>query len=1731
MNLTSLCQSRICFYYLLLNFQEQIALTEYNKALELLKEDKIEDALNIFKDLLDTELLDQVEKPQVPDGRTRPMLSLKYCCFKNIGAIYGKLENYEEAIDNYWEAANLDDSDVMLWYRMGTLAMKTFNLEFACSSFKQGLKCNPNHWPCLDNIITAMYAIPDYMNCLIYISMALERDPSYIKGLAFRDKIFKDVPYFKESYKLFNSDWALDPPDDTVFDRVIGDKLIAEAKTVAEQWIEICRPDFEYKPLPNISLNKPLKNYTWLDLGDSLINMHEYISEKNLNFISKIILDVQNVHTEQLEELKDQDIPDKVNVIEEILIDISSELDSVHDNEMESKPDDDCQVLKLENEMPVDIDDYDKSSSNDIHIIEDEDPLKLDSTELNNRGNQINLKLQNRIFHNAIANKDTVNNEKSSLIEQMDVDVIEKPTQELDDKPDGSDHDSNKKNLEKSTDKSNEKTCKSDDKSNERVDSKDEGQKVKKRRRSSLCFLQQWAWSTSSTRRSARVRGSNRREAEREDVLLEETLRRILPPSLLPDTAKVTKDDPLKSADDSMDTMDLYKLFANQDNNSNNDESKSTEYSKSSCSDPNENNKYFGSENEKNDILDFINEHSNKSNMMIIIARYTELLCKKWNYVWPKELTKIYIQAYLFTREHIPHSSPFNNAAEEDSILNYDAEMTLLYGELHTDQWFSDKPDTLPSSTINTFGTGMPSEELGYIIFSSAGDDLLNINNLTFLVRVLWVKTNLFLCQGDTDIAIKTLQLLLHELEEIKNHFPSISIRLPNCKHNTHITASIVRKRLKSIERGQKLGQVQKLYEDKKYAELFPILQDTFKLTKQTCEVFTNAKLNVDRIKQLSMLLDSLWQLEQYEDCFMWAEACLNEAWQCYINSSLIVDQEKWSVSVLNSLDKLELCVELVGSSVIRYLLDSKASRLVQTLVQIICHQADVTDMPVEIPLNTTTPWILLHHILQHEDDKERAKSRTSPKSKTTDAQDSDSDDEDKDIPAPIMILFTGHDFLARHSWCSINDAKLLLFTIKTVVPRMCGARFTALREKIGKHLEQIFWCLYGHPNRPNRTKPKNIEDHGVPQIPLTWEIAQLLFEFYKPETIPEFDTPRPHTISADTKILFKKISSLVPKEHDPSPLLDDITAYIVGDIEKLPTVKKPLPYQVDLLYYLLGDYSFKNNNWLSATKYFSMNVCLHPNLFISWVPLAMSVGTVMGTSLNNCKPLADITKLLSQAKIAQCCYRQAVELKPGHSVIWIEYGNFVYMVHSFCSRLLKQESDTFSMEKFEILETRKDEMLDIASNCFHSANSIYLANIDDAPQMQDERWLYHYMLAKISEKKNEDPPIFLDHYATASELLHKNNAHYPKRISHKNANYLSIEALEVHYRIHACILKYLEQHEGKPLKKSLGQLFLKHLLDCAGGPFMQYQSRLNKNKRKENLTNGDNLIGEPVAKCRTITEKRPNSIEEIIILTKNSNNDTCKTKNDNRKRIRDNNTEESLKRIKVDNVSHVQLMKDVLGLVEDLITKVCNVAQKEPKHTFNDEIMVISSDESESAKQPTKLCDEYSRVQSIEQKPEDYVEKTGTAEDIMDALMKQTMESMQIQPSQETDDSTKMDDKWYQNYSQGNDYNYLTKDKEKQEKIVEKKKTQVNTVKDEATMSRRGSQESTTTTLTTTTTETNNSSFSSSDESSSSDDSSDSDSSSAESDSETDSETDKKKVNVDIEEKGNFTIKHTQLI
>ncbi|ETE57695.1 Calcineurin-binding protein cabin-1, partial [Ophiophagus hannah] len=81
------------------------------------------------------------------------------------------------------KAVLLDSTDVNLWYKIGHVALRLTRLPLARHAFEEGLACNPDHWPCLDNLITVLYTLSDYTT--------LERDNCYSKGLVIKEKIFE----------------------------------------------------------------------------------------------------------------------------------------------------------------------------------------------------------------------------------------------------------------------------------------------------------------------------------------------------------------------------------------------------------------------------------------------------------------------------------------------------------------------------------------------------------------------------------------------------------------------------------------------------------------------------------------------------------------------------------------------------------------------------------------------------------------------------------------------------------------------------------------------------------------------------------------------------------------------------------------------------------------------------------------------------------------------------------------------------------------------------------------------------------------------------------------------------------------------------------------------------------------------------------------------------------------------------------------------------------------------------------------------------------------------------------------------------------------------------------------------------------------------------------------------------------------------------------------------------
>ena len=66
----------------------------------------------------------------------------------------------------------------------------------------------------------------------------------------------------------------------------------------------------------------------------------------------------------------------------------------------------------------------------------------------------------------------------------------------------------------------------------------------------------------------------------------------------------------------------------------------------------------------------------------------------------------------------------------------------------------------------------------------------------------------------------------------------------------------------------------------------------------------------------------------------------------------------------------------------------------------------------------------------------------------------------------------------------------------------------------MGQAVEQCFFCLYGHPTKKGRYR--HLMDHNAPQIELTWERAEEIFEYFKPKLLPEFDSYKTEAVPGE---------------------------------------------------------------------------------------------------------------------------------------------------------------------------------------------------------------------------------------------------------------------------------------------------------------------------------------------------------------------------------------------------------------------------------------------------------------------------------------------------------------------------------------------------------------------------------------------------------------------------------------
>ncbi|TNN70702.1 Calcineurin-binding protein cabin-1 [Liparis tanakae] len=1052
--------------------QEAEAFALYHKALDLQKHDKFVESAEAYHELLKTPLLKEaMPSDDQKVGLKHPGLMLKYSTFKNLATMAALRDDLETAMEFYLEAVMLDSTDVNMWYKIGQVAVRLVRIPLARHAFEEGLHCNPDHWPCLDNLITILYTL----SCLYFIAKALEKDHCYTKGLVLKEKIFKEQPCLKrDTMQMFiKCDMSIH----------YVEVELEESKSIVEEAQELRRRRqalSHSEPKPDLVLVQPIRCLSWKHVGESLLAMyrHQTTCEPPRPSLGRRIDLSEYRDPNFLQNLPQPSSPVSVGQITVLSSSPSSSLPPMALPEPAAAP-----LPSIQPQITP--------AQTTVEVTTSAPPIV-------------------------------------TAIEVSLTDKVKKAPKR-------------KRVVEESGD--------------------------------------------TAKRRSARVRNTKCKKEEKIDF--QELLFKYLP-------SRLKKFDP-DDDDESLSNLDAQC-----------DRKEDMQPLHGSCL-PADSVEYM--ESEQQDVHNFLLNNMTNGGLLDVMMRYLKAVGQKFMVEWPRGLTAVALEVYQTWRKHscgLPN--PLLRECSNQHIREMLA-MSLACMELQLEQWTHNKGKTVsprrsgsvsPSSDASDFefpGQHFQSDLL-LLALGSSQRDLFENDWLDVMVRCYWLKARFLALQGDMELALESYDVCVGWLQSKPktSEGKHYTISLPNLRVDAAISVEEIDKRLKSLERCQSLEEIQRLFESADFDSVVRLLQPTLNYGNRSkpLEFVSSAP---ERPAQLMLLQNALLKLQDYQQCFECSELALNEALQ-QLNSapsSSPPSKEEWVSTIGKLLDSTEICfikdTELL-SNVPHF---SSMARLANNLIQLIDLSMNVSDEPKEPYFFSVLPWIILYRIIKHEE----AAFNCMLRQHISVGDDEDGSDTPM-LPSSLMLLNTAHEYLGRRSLCCNSDGALLKFYVQVLKKEVAASAINdshPYKEELEMALEQCFFCLYGHPSK--KSKARYLDDHSSPQVELLWCDALFMFQYFKPKSLPEFDSYKTSTVSAELANLLRRFAGIAPTSDTPILTMDEVAAYIEGMTEKAPCLPEgsaPAPLIINEIYYLLADYHFKNKEQSKAIKFYMHDICVCPD-------------------------------------------------------------------------------------------------------------------------------------------------------------------------------------------------------------------------------------------------------------------------------------------------------------------------------------------------------------------------------------------------------------------------------------------------------------------------------------------------------------------------------------------------------
>ncbi len=688
-----------------------------------------------------------------------------------------------------------------------------------------------------------------------------------------------------------------------------------------------------------------------------------------------------------------------------------------------------------------------------------------------------------------------------------------------------------------------------------------------------------------------------------------------------------------------------------------------------------------------------------------------------------------------------------------------------------------------------------------------------------------------------TKKAITFGKMALSLAEDLSDSFiPPKAWAVTSTKFNREALA----KNLSVLENSQNVEGVEELFQDGEYEKVAEMLSRSIDQVQPPAAAGGGAGDEAayeEWLERYFMLIESQWQTRGYSGCLNNCAAVLSR--MCYMAKP----QE-----TLNVLKTVDCCLQMTeeDGTTSEMLSRKTAASLCQTLVPIILAQINGA-----FTLKTTVPWLLFYQLVRAEELRDPSLSFSSPGGGL------------RLYPPSVELLVSAHDYLGQRSLCNEEGGRLLLLLVETLTPlaRLSGL---SVAEDLKRSLDQALFCLYSHPSKKSRAK--HLVDHGASALALTWDKCGVLMGAVRPKQLPEFDDFKSLSVSADTEALLRRFVALVPDSLDLEGRAKRLEEYLNDRRDRscsFPSFEGVLPESLQDLFYLLGDYNFKNSNFDVAAGMYVKDLTFNPRRLDSLVALSLSRASVVEEKV--CRNQAsDLDAILNESYQVLNSFRESLHVDDTNATIYIESANFAYVMSAYCSRLFKSDASDLSMDSFQRVEKRGKLFVAFARSCYDKALAILKVAKD--PEAVDETWLVRFMVGKLTEKKSHlCVDASLGEYLASMENLIGQGAGVPKKIGFgPGTPDLSLELLEVYYRFHASVLKLEMRADVDVDEEMLEKLSARFKKLDSLEVFAKEEAKTVAGKKSKEEDGGDNSSTQPPPEEKDECQEPPSKKEKL---------------------------------------------------------------------------------------------------------------------------------------------------------------------------------------------------------------------------------------------------------------------------